>query len=178
MAVLYSLIGDSTKRREMHARITRRQGRLCVLVAVVVATPSLGAQQLTDSAFHAMQQRGRETMGVDQTTSTHHFTSFPDGGRITLVRDSNDSAGTARIRAHLRDMQHAFGAGDFSMPVFIHMKTVPGVSTMAERHNLITYTETDVPHGGQLRIVAHDSASIVAIHDFLAFQRGEHRAAN
>ncbi len=100
-----------------------------------------------------MQARGEKTMGVDHTMSSHGFQSLPDGGRIVLVRDVKDSAGVAHIRAHLRDMQHAFGAGDFSMPMFIHMKTVPGVSVMADRHNLITYTESDLPNGGALRIV-------------------------
>jgi hypothetical protein len=73
-------------------------------------------------------------------------------------------------------MQHAFGAGDFSMPMFIHMKTVPGVSVMAARHTLITYTESDLPNGGALRIATTDSVAIVAIHQFLAFQRSEHHA--
>jgi hypothetical protein len=123
-----------------------------------------------------MQSRGQQTMGVDQTTSSHGFQSLPDGGRIVLVRNVDDSAGAARIRAHLRDMQRAFGAGDFSMPMFIHMKTVPGVSVMAARHSLITYTESDLPNGGALRIATTDSAAIAAVHQFLAFQRTEHHA--
>jgi hypothetical protein len=145
-------------------------------VAVVVfATPAI-AQQSADTAYRAMQSRGQQTMGVDQTTSSHGFEPLPDGGRIVLVRNIGDSAGVARIRTHLRDMQRAFGAGDFSMPMFIHMKTVPGVSVMAVRHNLITYTESDLPNGGALRIATTDSAAIAAIHQFLAFQRSEHHA--
>jgi hypothetical protein len=147
-------------------------------VVLAASAPALSAQQVTDSAFHAMQARGKQTMGVDQNTSTHHFTSLPDGGKITFVRDSDDSAGTAGIRAHLRDMQRAFGTGDFSMPMFIHMKTVPGVATMAERRQLITYTETDTPRGGELRIMSADATAIAAIHEFLAFQRREHRAGS
>jgi hypothetical protein len=74
-------------------------------------------------------------------------------------------------------MRVAFGAGDFSMPMFIHMQTVPGASVMAARHELITYTESDLPNGGQLRITTTDSAALDAIHQFLAFQRREHHAA-
>jgi hypothetical protein len=62
------------------------------------------------------------------------------------------------------------------MPMFIHLKTIPGVATMAQRRAHISYRETDVPNGGQLRIRTRDSAAIAAIHEFLAFQRGEHRA--
>lgn len=75
-------------------------------------------------------------------------------------------------------MQRAFGAGDFSMPMFIHMKTVPGVSVMAARHNLIAYTESDLPNGGALRMMTSDSAALDAIHRFLAFQRSEHHAGS
>jgi hypothetical protein len=151
---------------------------LLMMLVGVTWTLRASSQQLTDSAFHAMQERGKHVMGVDQTTSTHRFTSLPDGGRVTLVRDTNDSAGVARIRAHLRDMQRAFSAGDFSMPMFVHMKTVPGISVMAQRRSRILYTETDIPGGGELRITTLDSASLAAIHEFLAFQRGEHRAGS
>lgn len=146
-----------------------------LVAAVLVATPAM-AQQPADTAYRAMQSRGQQTMGVDQTTSSHGFESLPDGGRIVLVRNVDDSAGVARIRAHLHDMRRAFGAGDFSMPMFIHMKTVPGVAVMAARHSLITYTESDLPHGGALRITTTDSVALSAIHQFLAFQRTEHHA--
>ncbi len=148
------------------------------LVAGLLFALPASAQQSADTAYKAMQLRGQKTMGVDQTTSSHGFQSLPDGGRIVLVRDITDSAGVAHIRAHLRDMQRAFGAGDFSMPMFIHMKTVPGVSVMATRHNLITYTESDLPDGAALRIVTTDSAALTAIHQFLAFQRTEHHAGS
>ena len=147
------------------------------VVAAVLLAPRLMAQQPIDTAYRAMQLRGQQTMGVDQTTSSHTFESLPDGGRIVLVRNVDDSAGVARVRGHLREMQRAFGAGDFSMPVFIHMKTVPGISAMAARHTLITYTESDVPNGGALRITTADSVAINAIHEFLAFQRTEHRTS-
>jgi hypothetical protein len=145
-------------------------------VAVLFGRP-LAGQAPADSAYRAMQARGRETMGVEQTTSTHRFEALPDGGRIVLVRNTDDSAGTATIRAHLHDMRTAFGAGDFSMPMSIHMQTVPGASVMAARHALITYTASDLPNGGQLRITTTDSAALDAIHQFLAFQRREHHAA-
>ncbi|MBL8960168.1 MAG: hypothetical protein JNJ98_09965, partial [Gemmatimonadetes bacterium] len=46
-----------------------------------------------DSSFAAVQDRGAVAMGVDQYTSTHHFTDLPDGGVIELQRDSVDPAG-------------------------------------------------------------------------------------
>jgi hypothetical protein len=147
------------------------------VVALIGATPLL-AQHGDDTAFQSLQQRGQRVMGVDQTTSSHGFMSLPDGGRIVLVRNVDDSAGVARVRLHLREMQRAFSAGDFSMPMLIHMKTVPGIPVMAARHDRITYRESDLPNGGALRITTADSAALGAIHQFLAFQRSEHHAGS
>jgi hypothetical protein len=151
-----------------------------ILTALLVAAAAarLTAQQPSDTAYHSMQARGTTTMGVDQETSSHGFQSLPDGGRIAFVRKVDDTAGVRKIRAHLHDMQHAFGSGDFSMPMFIHMKTIPGVKEMADRHAHIRYTETDLPNGGELRITTSDSTAIDAIHRFLAFQREAHHAGS
>ncbi|HKN66465.1 MAG TPA: hypothetical protein VJW73_09320, partial [Gemmatimonadaceae bacterium] len=83
----------------------------CSIFAALLLPASLAAQQKEaphaagkhDSAFASMQERGKMAMGVDQYTSTHHFDALPDGGRIELQRDVDDSAGVARIRAHIRE---------------------------------------------------------------------------
>jgi|HubBroStandDraft_6_1064221.scaffolds.fasta_scaffold17182_6 hypothetical protein len=129
-----------------------------------------------DSAYHAMQARGAQAMGVNQYTSTHHFTDLPDGGRIELERNVDDSAGVAMIRHHLRMIARAFGSGDFSTPMFVHMRNVPGTATMAAKRSAIIYTVTDLPHGGAVRIRTHDAEALAAVHQFLAFQRSDHHA--
>lgn len=140
----------------------------------------LSAQQQShsghDSAFAAMQERGKAVMGVDQYTSTHHFDALPDGGRIELQRDVADSAGVARIRAHLHDIALAFKAGDFSQPAIVHMKDVPGTKVMAEKRSVITYETHDLPRGAELRILTHDPDALRAIQEFMRFQRSEHHA--
>ena len=129
-----------------------------------------------DSAYAAMQRRGKTAMGVDQYTSTHHFDELPDGGTIQLVRDVDDTAGVAQIRAHLRAEARAFRAGDFSTPEFVHMQMVPGSKVMAAKRDVITYTTRDIPRGAELRITTRDAEALAAIHQFLAFQRTEHHA--
>jgi hypothetical protein len=129
-----------------------------------------------DSAFAALQMRGKQAMGVDQYTSTHLFDALPDGGRIELQRDSDDPAGVAQIRQHLQEIAKAFTSGDFSTPAFVHMRQVPGTDVMAARRDAITYTYRELPRGGELRIVTRDPAALEAIHAFLAFQRQDHRA--
>lgn len=130
-----------------------------------------------DSAFTALQTRGAEAMGVDQYTSSHVFESLADGGRIVLQRDSVDSAGTATIRAHMRDIAARFSAGDFTIPGMVHAREVPGTAVMAARRDEIRYDADTLPRGAQVRIVTTDSAALSAVHAFLAFQRQDHRSA-
>lgn len=124
-----------------------------------------------------MQQRGQMAMGVDQTTSTHTFDALPDGGRIELLRDVNDSVGIAQIRAHLRLIQHAFQAGDFLTPAFVHMQTMPGTAVMAKKRDLIAYSYRDLPRGGELVMKTADAEALAAIHEFMGAQRMGHHAA-
>jgi hypothetical protein len=129
-----------------------------------------------DTAFATLQQRGKTAMGVDQYTSTHKFDALPDGGRIELQRDVDDTAGVAQIRAHLKEIAKAFKSGDFSTPAFVHMQQVPGTAVMAAKRAAITYTYRDLPRGGELRIVTRDREAIDAIREFMDFQRRDHRA--
>ena len=123
-----------------------------------------------------MQERGKMAMGVDQYTSTHHFDATPDGGRIELQRDTADTVGVTQIRAHLRLIQHAFEAGDFSTPAFVHMKDMPGTGVMTAKRGVITYSYADLPRGGELRIKTSDPEALAAIRQFLDAQRSEHHA--
>lgn len=158
---------------------------LILMLSSTFVSPRLGAQthdmhthaaSPVDSAYDAMQARGRGVMGVDQYTSVHRFDDLRDGGRIELQRDRDDSAGVATIRAHLRSVARAFGAGDFTAPVTVHMAKVPGTTVMRARRGAIAYEVTDLPRGAALRIRSADSGAVAAIHRFLAYQRREHRA--
>ena len=131
-----------------------------------------------DSAFALVQARGHRAMGVDQYTSRHQFEPLPDGGRIMLTRDSADTAGGARIRAHMREIAASFQQGNFDLPGFVHDREVPGSAAMRARRAQITYTPDSAPGGGQLRISSRDSVAVAAIHEFLAFQRRDHRAGD
>ena len=130
-----------------------------------------------DSAFGAMQARGKRAMGVDQYTSVHRFDDLEDGGRIELQRDRDDAEGIAAIRTHIRTIARAFAAGDFSTPATVHLESVPGSATMRARRSAIRYEPVDLPRGAALRIRSSDREAVAAIHRFLAYQRREHRAS-
>lgn len=130
----------------------------------------------SDSTFAELQERGREAMGVDQYTSSHVFDALPDGGRIELQRDVDDAHGIATIRQHLQDIALAFQRGDFRIPGFVHAQQVPGTDVMARAKDRITYTYSELPRGGQIRITTADDEALHAVHEFVAFQRKDHRA--
>src|SRR5262245_25810924 len=109
-------------------------------ILLVTAIVFLGSRSASgqDTPLAAMQQRGRQAMGVDQYTSIHKFDALADGGRIELQRDLDDSVGVATIRAHIRSIAGAFKSGDFSTPKFVHMKMVPGTKVMAAKRSVIS----------------------------------------
>jgi hypothetical protein len=157
-----------------------RPTRIASLGVLLAAGSATGAQAQEhahgDSAFHAMQARGREVMGVDQYTSAHVFEPLADGGRIVLQRLEDDAAGAVTIRAHLAQIARAFSQGDFTLPGQVHgTGEVPGTRVMAERRRYIRYEFRELPRGGEIRIITADPAAVRAVHEFLAFQRREHR---
>lgn len=156
----------------------RRRAMSLALSAFVAgaAQAQANAAQARDSAFRAVQARGGQVMGVDQYSSQHRFDLLPDGARISLQRDVYDRAGTAVIRAHLRDIARAFAKGDFSSPAMVHDVEVPGTATMAARRHSITYRMRNLPRGGEVLITTRDTAALRAINEFVQFQRMDHRA--
>ena len=131
----------------------------------------------SDSAFAEVQARGHVAMGVDQYTSLHRFEPLADGGRTALQRESRDTAGVSQIRAHMQGIASAFGRGDFALPGFVHAREVPGTREMRARGSLIRYSADTLPGGAVVRLTSTDSTAIAAIHEFLAFQRHDHRAS-
>jgi hypothetical protein len=107
--------------------------------------------------------------GLDQYMSTHVFEPLPDGGRITLQRDTDDSAGTEQIRRHMQQIAMAFRSGDFSLPGFVHAGRCPALQSCRQDGEAITYTVEELPRGAALTLRSTDSAAILAIHEFLAF---------
>lgn len=153
--------------------------RLLTLALLPIAACSRQDKVATqsDSSFAALQQRGEMAMGVNQYTSQHVFEPLTDGGRIVLQREASDSVGVAAIRAHMDTISKSFGNGDFAVPGFVHATgDVPGTAAMKRLKAEITYTPKDLPGGAQVVISTRNPQAVSAIHEFLAFQRMDHRA--
>jgi hypothetical protein len=56
------------------------------------------------------------------------------------------------------------------------MSDVPGTVVMKRLKGEISYTARDLPRGGEVVISTKNQEAVSAIHEFLAFQRMDHRA--
>ena len=123
--------------------------------------------------------RAEKGMGFSQEKTTHHFLLSPEGGSIEVTaNDRSDAASRDQIRMHLAHIREMFTAGDFSIPMFVHDTTPPGVSTMKRRAGDIRYSYEEIAGGGRVRITTSDADARDAIHDFLRFQIQEHRTGD
>jgi hypothetical protein len=131
---------------------------------------------MKDDQHTKMSARGETGMGFSQTATTHHFLLKRDGGVIQVeANDPKDTAARDEIRMHLTHISHAFAAGDFDIPMFVHDTVPPGVPEMKRLASKITYTLEQTPNGGLVRIHSNDPAAVNAIQQFLRFQIVEHQ---
>lgn len=136
---------------------------------LLIAAALLGMPQ------HSNMSHAAEAMGFDQNTTRHTFAAASDGGSIAVdVRDAKDTKTRDQIRMHLRHIASAFKEGDFSLPILTHSELPPGADVMAAKKDAITYTYSDSPHGGIVKIRTTDAQALEAVHAFLTYQNQEH----
>jgi hypothetical protein len=142
--------------------------------------PAQSHQQAPSSHDHdAMNQRGNAGMGFDQEKTTHHFRLLPDGGSIDVnANEATDIITRNEIRDHLRHIAGMFSAGDFSIPMFVHDQTPPGVDKMKQLREAIGYEYQETERGGRVEISTSDPEALEAIHSFLRFQIREHKTGD
>ena len=146
---------------------------LCLLFAGAAPV----AAQTPDHA--QMMARGDHAMGFDQTKATHHFLLYEDGGAVEItVKDRQDRATLAAVRAHLPHIVQLFAAGDFSVPGFIHDRPVHGTEVMTANKERIAYVYEEIAGGGRLRITTRVAAALTGVHEFLRFQITDHKTGD
>lgn len=144
-------------------------------IILLLAIASFAAQH----THQDMQNRGNQGMGFDQDKTTHHFLLTKDGGIIQVqARSAGDKESVAEVRMHLNHIQHAFSAGDFDIPMFVHEQTPPGVPTMKKLKDQIRYSYEELEDGGRVVINSKNAEAVNAVHQFLKFQIREHKTGD
>lgn len=157
---------------------------LCIAVCLgtVMVVAARSEAQSPNDAHHCPMDaadRADKGMGFSQEKTTHHFTLTSQGGEIAVTaKDAADKESHEEIRMHLSHIAHAFAAGDFDIPMFVHDQTPPGVSVMKEKKDKIQYRYEESEDGGKVVIATEDSQALSAIHEFLAFQIREHKTGD
>jgi hypothetical protein len=137
------------------------------------------AQEHDQHQHDAMNQRGDQAMGFDQNKTTHHFLLAKDGGSIAVSANSaEDTTSANQIRQHLEHISHAFAAGDFDIPMFVHDQVPPGVPVMKRLKGKIQYSYEKSDKGARVVIRSGDAEAVNAIHEFLRFQINEHKTGD
>ena len=132
-------------------------------------------EQMKEQHQADVEKHGDEGMGFPHYATTHHFRLFPDGGAIeVVVNNGKDTQNVQSIRSHLMHIAMMFSNGDFSIPMFVHSQTPPGITEMKEKRSAIAYSFEELPDGGKVRIKTSDRDALNAIHDFLTFQIEDH----
>lgn len=158
-----------------------------ILAILVLYSIPLVAQDMSSCPMHQdtqshqadVEKHGDTAMGFPHDKTTHHFRLTPDGGAIEVtVNDANDAQNLAAIRMHLKHVATMFADGNFSIPMFVHTQTPPGVAEMQDRRSDITYKFEDLPTGGVVRIATANHDALNAIHDFLIFQIRDHQTGD
>jgi hypothetical protein len=123
-----------------------------------------------------VDERGDQAMGFSHDMTTHHFHLLRTGGAIEVeTNNPSDAQSRNAVRDHMAMIAGLFSQGDFSLPMFIHATTPPGIETMKRLKTEITYHTEDTARGARVRITTENSDALKAIHDFLRFQIEDHR---
>lgn len=126
-----------------------------------------------------VEKHGDEAMGFPHDKTAHHFRLYSDGGSIEVTaNDSKDSQDIQAIRAHLEHIVTMFSNGNFSIPMFVHGQVPPGVATMKEKREQISYSLVELPVGASVRIKTENPDALKAIHKFLHFQIEDHKTGD
>jgi len=152
---------------------------LSLSLAASAQTAMRDQQETSDPHAAGVDMRGDHAMGFSHEATSHHFTLLSDGGIIEVdTKTDHDDATRDQIRTHLTHIAAMFSANNFDVPMFIHDTVPPGVPTMKEKHDAITYTFQPTDRGGQVRITTHDPGALNAVHEFLNFQIVDHRTGD
>jgi hypothetical protein len=123
-------------------------------------------------------QRGADVMPFALAATMHIFTKLPNGGiQRVVAKDAADDAQILPVRAHLREMQTRFLAGDFSGPEHIHGHEMPGLARLeAAKPGQFGIDYRDVPGGAELAYRSSDPGLVAALHDWFDAQVSDHGA--
>jgi hypothetical protein len=152
------------------------------ILAVAVMATHIGAvcaQEQQGHEQYEMQARGEHVMGFPQDKTTHHFELNQEGGVIEVrTNDLNDTQTRDQIRRHFKHIVTMFADGNFSAPMLVHGRDVPGTAVMSQLQGQLHWQLQETPRGAKILVTADDKAGLDAVHEFLRFQIADHKTGD
>lgn len=147
-------------------------GSLSLLLAVAV----MGCVSKSNPDHQGMiHEMGSQVMPFDLHKTQHVFQMTDSGGiQQVIVRDQKDSDQLPLIRQHLHHETMRFSEGDFSDPMNLHGRNMPGIKELEASASQIKITYSELPNGAQLMFVTSDIHLITAIHRWFGAQLSDH----
>ena len=132
-----------------------------------------------DDHHKGVVERGDQAMGFSHEKTTHHFRLYADGGAIEAeATGAQDTENRDAIRGHFTHIVKMFAAGDFTIPMLIHVENPPGAETMKRLRDAIQYEVENTERGGRIRITTKDAEALRAVHAFMRFQIADHQTGD
>lgn len=130
----------------------------------------------SETRLDEVSRRGALVMPFELARTLHVFTKTKDGGiQQVIVKNESDTQQVSLIRAHLQEIANQFRQGDFSGPMTIHGRNMPGLEALTEAEpGAITISYASLPKGGQIIYRASDPHLVLAIHQWFDAQLQDH----
>ena len=126
-----------------------------------------------------VNEHGDHVMGFSHEKTTHHFELHRDGGSIEVrAIDPNDTESRDQIQSHFQHIAQMFANGNFSAPMLVHGKEVPGTATMTQLKDKLHWKLEETPRGARLTVATDNKAGLHAVHQFLTFQIEDHKTGD
>jgi hypothetical protein len=145
-----------------------------VILAALALVPTAWAA--STARQQEVAQKGAMVMPFNGQNSRHVFQKTPDGGlQQVLAKDALDKDLVGAIRGHLSMEADRFKKGDYSDPMTIHGKDMPGVRYLSRiKPGQIAIVYRGLPNGAEVRYTGKDAATVAAIHDWFDAQLSDH----
>ena len=140
---------------------------------------TLGAcvSQPDASRQEMVHEMGSHVMPFDLSKTKHIFEMTEIGGiQKVIIRDKKDIDQLTPIRKHLMHESMRFSEGDFSDPVSLHGKDMPGIQELKAGASQVKITYSELPNGAQITFETEDFKLTTAVHKWFGAQLSDHGA--
>ena len=145
-----------------------------VIAVLLLLSSSVVFAQTQQEHVHQMSH---SVMPFDISKTLHIFRMTESGGVMRVIaRDPNESDQVELIQKHLRHEAERFQHGDYSDPVSLHGKDMPGLKELQDGASSIKVSYAKLPAGAEITFKTTDLHLLTAIHRWFGAQLSEHGA--